>query len=202
MILPLPQICRRRFLIDIDTQRNPRLGERDSCIRNNGSVRARVRELIAWARHENISIISTTAFLSDPNPCSVSHHTDNARSNSEMSPILQYGCGVIPADNMNYLPQSILRNPKHILVQKRCADPFGEPRLDRLFSHAQADQFILIGINTEGAVEATALGLLQRGKNVHVVVDAVGSSNSQTAEYALRKMQVKGARLIGSEELL
>jgi hypothetical protein len=40
------------------------------------------------------------------------------------------------------------------------------------------------------------LGLLQRGKRVAVVVDAVGSHNKRDSRLALRKMEAKGARLI------
>jgi len=45
------------------------------------------------------------------------------------------------------------------------------------------------------------LGLLQRGKQVTVVVDAVGSHNKKEAKLALRKMETKGAKLIETKKL-
>ena len=75
-----------------------------------------------------------------------------------------------------------------------------ENRIEAM-SEVQADEFILIGAGTEDAVKATALGLLQRGKNVRVVVDALGSHNRREAQLALRKMKVKGARLIATKNL-
>ncbi len=54
----------------------------------------------------------------------------------------------------------------------------------------------MIGASAEGAIEATALGLLQRGKRVSVVVDAVGSHNKRESKLALRKMKTKGAKLV------
>ncbi len=48
---------------------------------------------------------------------------------------------------------------------------------------------------------ATALGLLQRGKKVSVVVDAVGSHNKREAKLALRKMEAKGAKLIETRRI-
>jgi hypothetical protein len=48
---------------------------------------------------------------------------------------------------------------------------------------------------------ATVLGLLQQGKKVCVVIDAVGSQNSRVAELALRKMKAKGARLTETKNI-
>jgi hypothetical protein len=70
-----------------------------------------------------------------------------------------------------------------------------------LFSEVRADNFVLIGASAEGAVQATALGLLQRGKKVSVVVDAVGSLDKREAKLALRKMGAKGAKLIETKKL-
>ena len=43
------------------------------------------------------------------------------------------------------------------------------------------------------------LGLLQRGKRVTVIIDAVGSHDKYAADVALRQMQAKGARIIGNK---
>jgi hypothetical protein len=59
----------------------------------------------------------------------------------------------------------------------------------------------LIGASAEGAVKATALGLIQRGKNVTVVVDAVGMHDKKDARMALRKMEAKGARMVETRKL-
>ena len=65
----------------------------------------------------------------------------------------------------------------------------------------RANEFVLIGASAEGAVEAMALGLLQRGRKVSVVVDAVGSRNRREAKLALRKIKAKGAKLIETKKL-
>ena len=76
-----------------------------------------------------------------------------------------------------------------------------EPRIERLLSEVRADNFVLIGASAEGAVKAMALGLLQRGKKVSVVVDAVGLLNKREAKLALRKMGAKGAKLTETKKL-
>ena len=65
-----------------------------------------------------------------------------------------------------------------------------------------ADEFILIGALTEGAIRATALGLLHREKAVTVLVDAIGSYDEKSAKLALRHMWAKGAKLSDTETLL
>jgi nicotinamidase-related amidase len=70
-----------------------------------------------------------------------------------------------------------------------------------MLSEVRANEFIIIGISLEGAVAAAALGLLQRGKQVTVVIDAVGSHNKREAKLALRKMETKGAKVIETRKL-
>jgi nicotinamidase-related amidase len=70
-----------------------------------------------------------------------------------------------------------------------------------LLSEVRADDFILIGASVEGAIKATALGLLQRGKRVSIIVDAVGSRDKKQADLALRKMGTKGAKLVETKKL-
>jgi hypothetical protein len=63
----------------------------------------------------------------------------------------------------------------------------------------RASRFILIGL--EEAVKLVALGLLYRGKNVVVVIDAVGIYNKKEADLTLRKLETKGAKLVQTRHL-
>ena len=99
-------------------------------------------------------------------------------------------------------PREMLEQCDQVILHKRCFDPFEEPRADRLFTESVADEFILIGALTEGAIRATALGLLHREKVVTVLVDAIGSYNEKAAKLALRHMRAKGARLTCTQTLM
>jgi len=202
MILPLPQLSRRYLIIDIDTHRDLLLAGNDSCVRTQRKLLAHIRRLMAWARHTNIPIISTVEVHSDKRWPTIGHCIDGSERQTKIAYTLRNNRISIPADGMNFLPAGLLQAHKQVILHKRCIDPFDEPRLDRLLSEVQADEFILIGASTEGAVKATALGLLQRGKNVQVVADAIGSHNKREAELALHKMQVKGVRLIATKNLV
>jgi nicotinamidase-related amidase len=106
-----------------------------------------------------------------------------------------------PADNKNALPSDILLAYRQVILHKRCIDPFDEPRIERLLSEIEANDFILIGVGAEDAVRATALGLIHRGKRVRIIVDALGSHNRKEAQLALRKLQAKGAKLIKTKDV-
>ena len=202
MILHSPEKTRRYFLIDIDTQRDFLLAGANVCIRNHRKVLAHIRRVIAWARHENVSIISTAEVHPNNNGGSrLDHCIDGTNGQEKIPYTLLTNRTSFPADNNAFLPSDLLQTYRQVILCKRCVDPFREPRIDRLLSEVQADEFILIGACTEGAVKATALGLLQRGKTVRVVVDAIGSHNAREANLAVRKMETKGAKLTVTKNL-
>lgn len=202
MILQLPEKKRGHLLVDIDTQRDLLLAGGNGRIRNRAKVLANIRRVMAWARHENIPIISTAEVYRNNNDDNkVGHCLDGTHGQKKIQYTLVNNRASFPADDKNALPADLLHAHRQIILHKRCIDPFDEPRIDRLLSEVEADEFILIGAGTEGAVKATALGLLQRGKNVRVVVDALGSHSRRKAKVALRTMETKGAKLIETKDL-
>jgi nicotinamidase-related amidase len=157
---------------------------------------------MAWARRRNIPIISTAEVYIENNGDGAPRRCiDGTEGQKKISYTLVHNRISFAADGNTDLPKDILRQYRQVILHKRCVDPFEEPRIDRLLSELRANEFILVGISLEGAVEATALGLLQRGKNVTVVIDAIGTHNNAEAKLALRKMETKGAKIIETRKL-
>jgi nicotinamidase-related amidase len=160
---------------------------------------------MAWARIREIPIISTCEVYPDngsgDNNGDMRYCIDGTTGQKKVSYTLLNSRVSFPADGSTDLPRDMLRRFRQVILHKRCVDPFDEPRIDRLLSELQAAEFILIGATAEGAVRATALGLLQRDKRVLVVFDAVGSHDNHEAKMAFRKMEAKGARLIETRKL-
>ncbi len=202
MIRQLLKRRRRRVLIDINTQRDFFLADGSACIRNHRRVLGRIRRIMAWARRRNIPIISICEVHPNHNG---ENHIDYCIDGTDGQKKIRYTLlsnhVSFTADDSTDLPTDVLQRYRQIILYKRCLDPFDEPRIDRLLSELRADEFVLIGASTEGAVKATALGLLQRGKRVRVVVDASGLHNKKDAKLALRKMEAKGAKLIETKRL-
>jgi len=203
MILQMIRAKRRQVVIDVNTQRDFLLADGSACIRNHRRVLAHIRRMMAWARAKDVPLISTCEVYPDCN----NHNgeprycIDGTPGQRKISYTLIGSRICFPADGNTDLPRDMLRRYRQVILHKRCVDPFEEPRIDRLLSEICAAEFLLIGACAEGAVKATALGLLQRDKNVSVVVDAVGYHDNREAKMAFRKMEAKGARLIETRRL-
>lgn len=204
MIRQLIKWRRRQILIDINTQRDFFLADGNACIRNHTRTLAHIRRMMAWARYRNIPIISTCeVYPNDSNNSNsaTNYCIDDTEGQKKIRYTLLSNRVSFPADDRCDLPLDILQRYRQIILHKRCVDPFDEPRIERLLSEVRANEFVLIGASTEGAVKATVLGLLHRGKKVSVVVDAVGWHNKREAKLALRKMEARGARLIETKKI-
>ena len=202
MILQLVKSRRKQILIDIDTQKDFLLAGGKACIRNHRRVLAHIRRVMAWARFQHIPIISTAEVYPNNNgESAIGYCIDGTDGQKKVRYTLLNDRLIFAADGNTDLPRDMLRQHRQIILHKRCVDPFDEPRIDRLLSEVRANEFILVGASLEGAVKMTALGLLQRGKRVTIIVDAVGTHNNKDAKLALRKMETKGAKLVETKKL-
>jgi len=201
MIRQLVKRRRGQILVDINTQKDFFLAEGNACIGNHRRVLAHIRRMMAWARRNNITVISTCEVYPGNNGHGFNYCIDGTEGQKKLRYGLLHNRISFPADGSSELPVDIVRRFRQIILHKRCCDPFEEPRIERLFSELQAGEFILIGASTEGAVKAAALGLLQRGRRVTVVVDAIGSHNKRLAGLALRKIRAKGAKLVETRKI-
>jgi nicotinamidase-related amidase len=191
----------KQIVIDVDTQKRFFLDGRAIRVRNHRSILANIRRVIAWTRLRHIHMVSTVQTCAANIPC----RTFCAAGHESLKKIgytLRNRRTSFDATDCTDLPAGIFRQYDQVILQKRCMDPFEEPRADRILTELQANRFILIGALTEGAVKATALGLLARGKNVTVLVDAIGSCNKAAAKIALRQIWAKGAKLTYTPSLL
>ena len=192
---------RKHILVDIDTQKDFILEGSDLCIINRQKILANIRRLMAWARLKDIPIISTAEVYYNHGECSMGHCLEGTEGQRKISYTLMNNRVSFPADGWNALPADVLRRHRQVILHKRCIDPFEEPRIERLLSEVEANEFVLIGIDAENAVMSTALGLLQRGKQVRVIVDALGGINLEQIQLAVRKMAAKGAKLSQTRDL-
>jgi nicotinamidase-related amidase len=202
MIRQLIKRRRRWILVDINTQKDFFLAGGNACIKNHRRVLANVRRMMAWAKRNDVRVISTCEVYPNHNGVNGADYCiDGTDGQKKIRYTLLSNRASFPADGSTDFPADILRQYRQIVLHKRCVDPFEEPRIERLLSEVRADNFVLIGASAEGAVKAMALGLLQRGKKVSVVIDAVGLINKREAKLAFRKMRAKGAKLIETKKL-
>ncbi|MCL4141736.1 UNVERIFIED_CONTAM: hypothetical protein GTU68_051717 [Idotea baltica] len=71
-----------------------------------------------------------------------------------------------------------------------------------VFFFCQTKSVILCGIEAHVCVQNTALDLIEKGIDVHVVVDAVSSRSMTDRMYAFERMKAAGAFLTTSESVV
>jgi nicotinamidase-related amidase len=200
MIRPKISSRCKYVVVDIDTQRHFFPDNSKTRFRENGNVLANIRRVIAWTRLKRIYVVSTIQ-ISSNNACSCDFREGGNNGIRKIGCTLRNRRAVFDATDCTDLPLEILDRYDQLIFCKRCIDPFEEPRIDRMLTELEVDEFILIGSLAEGAIKATALGLLARGKNVRILVDAVRSYNKAAAKRALRQVWAKGAKLTDTRKL-
>ncbi len=194
MIMPAVPSEQKRIVVDVDTQRHFFLDNGRVCVHNHHQVLANIRRVMAWIRMKNVCMVSTMQIYNPPKRYNDFLNTGN-EGQKKLTYTLRNRYTSFEATDNTDLPPAILEQYNQVILMKRCFDPFAEPRADRVLSELEADEFILIGAAAEGAVKATALGLLNRRKNVTILVDAIGSYNKFAGEITFRELWERGARL-------
>jgi nicotinamidase-related amidase len=102
------------------------------------------------------------------------------------------GLGETVPEVAEHLPEGITPMPK---VRFSATEAEG-------FDLAGRDQALVAGIETHVCVNQTVLDLLDRGVEVHVARDAVGSRTDENRELGLEKMEAAGAVITSVETAL
>ncbi len=194
MIRPVITLRRIRILVDVDTQQDYLLADGKVCVEDHRRILSNIRRLVAWARLKNIRMIST-ARVNPPGQAGLDFCVAGTPGMRKVPYTIRHRHVRFEADGCTDLPRDILRRFDQIIVNKRCDDPFDEPRADRILSELRVTEFVVFGVPTETAVKKTVLGLLARRRNVTVLTDATGWRDRETAQIALRQMEAKGATL-------
>jgi nicotinamidase/pyrazinamidase len=108
----------------------------------------------------------------------------------------------IPNDPSRPLPQDILRSPQ-VVIEKQTLDVFDNPHTSELVDQLGADaEYIVFGVVTEYCVRCAAKGLLERGRKVSVVKDAIETLDEAAGKKTIEELQARGARMIATDEAL
>lgn len=87
------------------------------------------------------------------------------------------------------------------IVQKIHFSACEEHQFQRVLHDIGSDQYIIVGMETHVCVMQTALDLIDQGKSVYLVDDAVGSRKATSKALALNRLQSAGATIIDLEML-
>lgn len=108
----------------------------------------------------------------------------------------------IPNDASRTMPNHVLSFPQ-VVFEKQTLDVFDNPHAGALVERLPADaEYVIFGVVTEYCVKCAAKGLLERGRKVAIVKDAIAALDAEAGRNALEELQALGARLISTDEAL
>lgn len=89
---------------------------------------------------------------------------------------------------------SDIKLARQIILQKQQLNLFTNPNLPKLLDMLGADEYVVYGVVTEHCVGFAALGLLDTGKPVTLVTDAIRSLRDEDAARTLQAFAAAGGK--------
>jgi nicotinamidase/pyrazinamidase len=102
------------------------------------------------------------------------------------------------------LPQDLLSGKyQQILLEKQTLDIFESRHAGELVKRFDANaEFVVFGVVTEYCVRLAAKGLLERGRRVSVIQDAIETLKAEDGQRTMAELQALGAKFISTDQAL
>ena len=84
---------------------------------------------------------------------------------------------------------------RQIILEKQHLNLFSNPNLPRLLEILEADDYVVYGVVTEYCVSHAALGLLETGKPVTLITDAIRSLSDEESARTIQAFTTRGGKL-------
>jgi nicotinamidase/pyrazinamidase len=109
---------------------------------------------------------------------------------------------VVPNERGFKLPQNLF-DYQQIVIEKQTLDVFDNPLTDKIVSHLPKDaQYFVFGVVTEYCVRLAAKGLLERGRKVSLVEDAIETLKPEAGRVTCNELRSLGARFVSTDQAL
>jgi nicotinamidase/pyrazinamidase len=164
-----------------------------------------IRRLTDAAREERVFLVSHGCFhaADDPEFKIFPPHCVKGTVGAELVPeALTEKVVRVPNDAEAKLPED-LSPYQQILLEKQTLNIFESRHADALVRRLGTDaEFVVFGVVTEYCVSYAAKGLLERGRRVAVVQDAIETLKQEDGQQAVAELTRLGARLTTSQQAL
>lgn len=164
-----------------------------------------IRRLTDAARQGRVLLVSHGCFHTpdDPEFKIFPPHCVQGTAGSELVPeALTDQVARVPNDPDAKLPEDLSKY-KQILLEKQTLNIFESRHADALVQRLGAQaEFVVFGVVTEYCVSFAVKGLLQRGRRVAVVRDAIETLKQEDGENTIAELERLGARLTTTDQAL
>ena len=198
-------VSRDYIFWEVDAQRDFMLPGGHLYVPGAEKLLPNIRRLTDSARQGKVFLVSHGCFHTpnDPEFKMFPPHCVKGTPGAELVPeALTAKVVRVPNDASAALPQD-LSQYQQILLEKQTLNIFESRHADelvrRLGHHAE---FVVFGVVTEYCVNFAAKGLLERGRRVAVVQDAIETLKKDDGDSTIADLKRLGARLTTTEEAL
>ncbi len=109
---------------------------------------------------------------------------------------------IVPNERGFKLPADLFAY-RQIIIEKQTLNVFDNPLASEIVSRLPRDAgYFVFGVVTEYCVRLAAKGLLERGRNVSVVTDAVETLKAEDGRRTTGELRSLGARFVSTDEAL
>ena len=192
-------------LLDIESQRDffspdGALHQPDSAV-----VYRQIARLFAWARANEIRVISTLLRLRpgqrgalSPKPYCVDN-TEGEQKMPRTTLARKINLGLL---NTTDLPDHIFQQYQQVIFEKRAPDIFAHARIERLITELPPCTFVLCGAGVSTGIYKAAVGLRSRGFPVILASDAALTIPPEWAHMAHLRMEAKGVVFATTDSII
>jgi nicotinamidase/pyrazinamidase len=164
-----------------------------------------IRRLIQAARDGKAFLVSHGCFHTqdDPEFANFPPHCIHGTDGSEFIPdVLTARTARVRNHRDDRLPEDFSQHTQ-LLLEKQTLDIFQTHHADTVVNRLGKDpQFFVFGVVTEYCVRLAAKGLLERGRRVAVVTDAIETLNPEEGKRTIAELKALGAEPISTDEVL
>jgi nicotinamidase/pyrazinamidase len=164
-----------------------------------------IRRLTDAARNDRVFLVSHGCFHTpdDPEFSTFPPHCVKGTPGASLVPeALTDRVVTVPNEPTAKLPED-LSLYQQILLEKQTLDVFRSAQADELVKRFSPEvEFVVFGVVTEYCVGFAVKGLLERGRRVSLVGDAIETLNSKDGNRTVSELQALGATLLTTEQAL
>jgi len=164
-----------------------------------------IRKLTDAARQGKVLLVSSGDFHlpNDPEFKSFPPHCMRGDSGSELVPeAITDKVARVENTAAAQLPEDLSKY-QQILLEKQTLDVFQTRHADALVNRlGTRPEFVVFGVVTEFCVSCAVKGLLERGRRVAVVTDAIETLKRENGDSSIKEWQQMGTRLTTTDQAL
>jgi len=190
---------------EVDTQKDFMLPGGKLYVPGAERLLPNIRKLTDAARQDRVFLVSHGCYHSqdDPEFAAFPPHCVKGTEGSEFVPeALTDKVITVPNEPTAALPRD-LSPYQQILLEKQTLDIFESRHAAKFMQRFGDDvEFVVFGVVTEYCVRFAAKGLLDRGRRVLVVQDAIETLKAEDGRRSCSELQALGARFLNTDEAL